>query len=210
MTHLTPEELRRWRDEGAEVDRQRVVTHLAECDACGARFAELVRTPSPGALPVRLRPEEFRPRGHRAFAHRQPGLMRWPALHPALAIAATLIVVAGIAALLAPDERSSNPVVRGTTASVVLQAPVGVVTDVSAVSFEWAGESTSGYRLRVFDLSAPATPLIDRDVTGLGYDPTQEERARLRPGGTYHWFVEYQTAAGTATVSPAATFAVSP
>ena len=44
MTHLDRDEIVRWWQEGAPSDRHRFVQHLAECDACGALFGEVIDT----------------------------------------------------------------------------------------------------------------------------------------------------------------------
>ncbi len=44
MTHLSSEQLQQWRDAPTEAARATVVEHLAVCDQCSQRYAELIRT----------------------------------------------------------------------------------------------------------------------------------------------------------------------
>lgn len=61
--HLDRDQLVRWRDHGS-ADRAAVLGHLAACDSCAARYAELVRTAPLAAAPVHFDPADFVARGY--------------------------------------------------------------------------------------------------------------------------------------------------
>lgn len=208
--HLALDELRRWRDEPAPADRDRIVSHLAVCDACGARYAELVRTAPPASLESGFDPELFRKRGYRVSPGGAP---RWWRAAPGIRTlaplaAAAMLVIAGIAYFAAPPPPAER-VVRGGQSGVQLVRPVGDSVPVTELRFEWsAPEGTAGYALHVVDLASLDEPVISRDGVTSGYAPTADERQRLQTGITYRWYVEYRTAGGGTAVSPAATFSI--
>ena len=66
VTHLTRDELVRWRDAPHQGDRDRIVLHLAACDDCGALYAELMRTRPATAAAEVLAPAAFAKAGLKA------------------------------------------------------------------------------------------------------------------------------------------------
>jgi len=206
--HLTTEELRRWRQTGAAADRDRVVGHLADCDACGARYAELIRTrPVEAAGPGRFRAADFTVRGLEAF--RAPSRRgSWvPAWAPAAA--AVMVVVALAVGYLVGPARDGQPTYRGEASGVELVRPIDDRVPVADLVFEWHADADLGpFRLRVIDLAAPDAPVIDREDAHSGYKPTPEERQRLKPGITYRWFVEFRSPGGGVDTSPAGRFEI--
>ena len=69
MTHLDREEIVRWWQEGAPSDRHRFVEHLAECDACGALFGELIDARPPDQNRRGIEEiESLKSRGYAAYA----------------------------------------------------------------------------------------------------------------------------------------------
>jgi hypothetical protein len=72
MTHLTRADLTRWRDAPDPADRDRIVLHLAECDECGALYADLMRTRPAAAGPDELEPAAFMKAGFEAGPVPQP------------------------------------------------------------------------------------------------------------------------------------------
>jgi hypothetical protein len=205
--HLTGEELRRWRDGEAEADRARIVGHLAVCDACGGRYAEMIRTEPIEAAPSRFEPVDFVGCGERVFtpvpARRWGWTTRW-----APALAAALIVVVGLA-YFAGRQGPRDAVYRGAGAGVELVRPIDARVAAADLVFEWrADEQLGPFRLRVIDLSAPEKPLIDRPGARSSYTPTDDERQRLKPGVMYRWFVEYRSASGGVDTSPAGRFEI--
>lgn len=194
--HLTDLELRAWHD-GRDEARDRVVAHLAECDRCGGRLAELLRTAPVDAAPSAFDAEEFRAAGRAAGTFRAGPRRSLRRSVPAAAAAAAVIV----AAVYLGSLRRETPQVRGGSGAVVLVQPSGTIAP-SALRFAWEGPSGS-YRLRVFDLASPDQPVIARDDAVSGYRPSAEELRRLRPGVSYRWFVERPE---SDAVSPAGRF----
>jgi hypothetical protein len=202
--HLSTADLLRWRDDGAG-DRARIVTHLASCAACRQTAAELERDRQADGGPEHFDPRDFVPTGHRAFTPRSGSRARlaW--------IAAAAAVV--VAALWIPTRFGdrSDSTLRGSGAPVTLVRPVGAAVNRGDVVFEWTLQTgVEAVRLTVTTLDGAATPLIERDVSGTRYAPTDEERGRLPPGQTIHWFVDYREAGGTTGTSPAARFTLAP
>jgi hypothetical protein len=202
--HLSPTELVRWRDHG-EGDRDRIVAHLAVCAVCRHAAANLERERPAEAAPARFAPGDFVPAGYRAGP-------RAPLPRPAMRAAylATAAVIA-LAVLVVPMwlRQRSDPAFRGATVPVELNRPVASVVDVQELVFEWtAAPGIDRFRLTVVAIDQPSTPLIDRDVTGTRYAPTDEERKRLHAGQSLHWFVEYRGANGVTGTSPAVRFSL--
>ncbi len=202
--HLSTADLLRWRDEGAG-DRVRIVAHLASCPACRQTAAELERERPADAAPERFDPREFAPVGHRALARRavSRGRLAWMAAAAALVVAAVWVPVA--------LRDGSGSTLRGGAVPVTLVRPVDTSVARREVAFEWTpATGVEVVRLTVTTLDGAATPLIERDVSGTRYVPTDEERGRLQPGRTIHWFVDYREAGGTTGTSPAARFTLAP
>ncbi len=201
--HLSTTELVRWRDDG-EGDRDRIVGHLAVCALCRRAAAELERERPADAAPARFDPKEFVAAGYRAGSRPPPRAT----LRLAYVAAAAVVV---LAAVLLPSwlRDRSDSALRGGDASLVLVAPVAATIAAQDVVFEWKAErAVDRFRITIVAIDAPGTPLIDREVSGTRYTPTEEERARLRPGQALHWFVEYRDAGGVVATSPAARFTV--
>lgn len=194
--HLTDLELRAWR-EGRQDGRDRIVAHLAACDRCGGRLAELLRTAPAGAAPSAFDAEEFRAAGRAAGTFRAgPRRSVWR-YAPAAAAAAAVIIAA---VYLGPLRRETSAV-RGGETAVRLVQPSGSIAP-SELRFAWEGPPGS-YRLRVFDLASSDQPVIARDDAVSGYRPSAEELRRLRAGISYRWFVERPE---SDAVSPAGRF----
>ena len=204
-SHLNSEELQRWRDDPSPADRDRIVSHLAVCDACGSRYAEMVRTSPAAEIDATLSADAFRERGYAVYGGRRPWFLAFTTLAPLTAAAAVLIAV-GVY-LLAPDRTPS--MARGGGAAADLLRPSRATVAANELRFEWTvPEGTTRQSLTVVDLSQPDEPVISRDDVRPGYVPTAEERLRLKPGVTYRWFVECRTATGATAVSPSATFSI--
>ena len=199
--HLTSDELIRWRDEARPVDRARVVKHLAECDACGARLAELLRTQPPDAAPRRFDPSRFVARGIDAgaagLAVRSPGRWRrtgwWV---PAAAAAAILLAVLVVPQLRRPAAPSGTT--RG--AEIALAAPVGDVR--APITFTWTGATgASRYLVEIYD--AELLRIAEGRTTGTRWTPGADVVSRLQPGRTYRWTVSALDSAGEPTQTSA-------
>lgn len=196
MTHLSDHELQRWR-EGHTADRDRIVAHVAACDACGGRLAELVRTAPASGPASTFDPASFRDAGLQTGQWRA-GARRGPWRYIPVAAAAAAVIVAVV--YFGPARRDA--VTRGGADAVRLVQPSGTV-DATTLTFTWAGPE-GPYGLRVFDPGNITEPVIARDAATTGYQPSPEERARLRAGVSYRWFVESESgqtsAAGRFTV----------
>jgi hypothetical protein len=189
MTHLTRDELLAWRDNPAPADRERTISHLAACDACGALYAELFRT-RPADLPsAHFKAGEFAQRGYSAGAasRRRPGLAR--VLVPLAAAAA--IVAAIVIPRLAPDpDPVADPgAIRGSRIEAV-QAVAG-----GAIIFTWTSPFVADrYAVEVIDASA--TRIFYRETRESRLTPGPELSERLRPGSRYTWTVTALDTAG--------------
>lgn len=212
MTQATPhlglEELVRWRDEPSSGQRERIVSHLAVCDECGARFAELVRTAPPASVESGFDIDAFRARGYQALRGERSGWRAALGVRTLAPVAAALVLaVAGITYLAAPPP--SERVFRGEADGVELIRPAGETVPLDELRFEWRGPTEAArYTLYVFDLASPDAPVINEDDVSSGYQPTAEERSRLQPGLRYRWFIEYREAGGGRRASPAAAFSI--
>ena len=196
--HLTQEQMQRWHADGAG-DRDAIVSHLAGCDACGQRYAEVVRaSPDAGAA---FDVEAFRAAGHRVGRWRLG--RRAAGWRMSAAAAAAAAVLFGVVYVAYPPQGPA-PVYRGDQSGVRLVQPSGLV-DRADLMFVWEGPE-GAYRLRVVDLDAPDAPVIARDDVTSGYRPAADELAALRAGVEYRWFVERPE--GDALTSPAARFSV--
>jgi hypothetical protein len=205
--HLSAEQLRQWRDGEAEADRQQIVGHLATCDTCSARYAEMMRTRPIDTAPARFDPADFVARGEQVFG--VPAPSRWHIPRWATAFGAALIVVLGLGYFLGRDFVYRESVYRGAGASVELVRPIDSRVAAADLVFEWrADEQLGPFRLRVIDLAAPEKPLIDQGNVRSGYRPTGDERERFKPGVIYRWFVEFRSASGAVDASPAGRFEI--
>jgi hypothetical protein len=191
MTHLTREELKRWWDAGSAEDRARVLTHLAECDACGALYGEVIE-----GLPVSPRWPEDRglvARAYEAGRTTQTGRRRWsmPALAGLAAAAALLVslalpVISG--RLSAPPAGEDD--IRGS--SLLPLAPVGTVE--LPVVFRWSSPiAASRY---IVELREDDRVLFRLTSERSGLELPEGSAARLVPGRTYSWTVVAVSAAG--------------
>jgi hypothetical protein len=209
MTHLTRDDLLRWRDTPDPADRDRIVLHLAACDECGAVYAELMRTRPAAAGPEELVPAAFTKAGADAgpvpLARPAPAAgstrsARWRRF--AVPLAAAAIVILGVTTLLKRDPVSF----RGGDSEPRLSAPSGSV-DSGALAFQWTTPpDTPAQRLLIYALDDPAQPVVDtRNVTS-PFRLAADQAARLRPGVDYRWMIEFTTRDGRVETSAARGF----
>lgn len=190
--HLSRHEIAAWR-EISRGDRERIVAHLATCAACRGVAADLERNQPADSEPERFRPEDFVARGYQVGQHRSAteSARRWPWVAAAAAM---------IAAVLLPmwmERVEQSSALRGGEAHLELVAPVNVTVPVEKLTFEWKLTSANArVRLNVVDLDRAGEPLIEREVIGLGYEPSADEKRRFRSGQSVHWYVENLSAPG--------------
>jgi hypothetical protein len=200
--HLSDDELREWRDGALDSERDRIVAHLGACESCSRRYAAIFRA-RPLDTAIADAPEDLRRRGYHAYA--PPTASRWATIFkPAVALASAALI---LFVLWTIRDDSTDPVYRGGTQGVELLAPPDGATVSSDVAFEWRTDRAGTCQLRVFDLSRPEAPVIDRRAES-GTQPSAAERERLSSGVEYRWFVECSSAAGESIVSPSRRFGV--
>ena len=198
MTHLSDADLLAWRDQGA--GRDRVIDHLAVCDDCGARYAEMIRTRPAGANPTVLRPDAFVGRGRQAWRDANARSWRWAAAGLAAAAALALVAVVDRPAAR-PAGRSEAPIVRGGSLQAI--EPVGDAR--LPLTFRWSSPvEASSYRLEVSD----ATHVVYAGTTpGDTLEAPPALASRLAPGARYSWRIVALDASGEPLAeSPAASF----
>jgi hypothetical protein len=203
MTHLTRDDLLRWRDAPSPADRDRIVLHLASCDDCGAVYAELMRTRPATAGPEELEPAVFLKAGADAGPAPQARINRPTAWRRfAIPLAAAAVLILGVTTLLDRDPGSF----RGGDNELQLSAPSGAV-DKGALTFQWTAlPGTPSQRLLIYSLDDPSQPAVDaRNVTS-PLRLTEEQAARLRPGIDYRWMIEFTTRDGRVETSAARGF----
>jgi hypothetical protein len=200
MTHLGRDELVRWRDGGAEADRERIVDHLAECADCVADYAELMRTRPAESLPSVLDPAAFVRRGHAALRPAaSPGRRLAWRLVPLAAAAAFVVALAG-PRLWVPTR--PEPILRG--ADFTELTPQGPVRP--PIEFRWRTPvKASRYLVEVYD--ADRQPLWRGEAAGASLSAGPDLERRLQPGREYRWLVTALDARGqTLSVSPLTSF----
>lgn len=194
MTHLTLQELTLWRDRPSEADRARIVGHLAVCEPCTSRLAELVRAAAPGAADAsKLAPGAFVQRGYRVMEKRRGQLIvfRPQVLIPLAAAAAILLAVWVPASRRASEPVDDTPVVRGTRPQGL--TPAGEVS--GPLEFTWASPvSPDRYGVEIKDAAGRRVFYRETRDARLASDAALE--AALRPGARYTWTVAALDGAG--------------
>lgn len=197
MAHLTRDDLVGWRDAPNPADRDRIVLHLAECDECGAAYAELMRTRPAAAGPAGLDPAAFV----------RAGVGAGPARHAtwrriAIPLAAAAVLVLGVTTLVRREAGSF----RGGDAGVQLTAPSGTV-DAGAIAFQWTAAADSpSQRLLIYALDDPLVPIVDAKNVSSPLQLTAAQAATLRRGTDYRWMIEFTTRDGRVETSAATGF----
>jgi hypothetical protein len=178
VNHLLREDLVRWRDEGRAEDRERITAHLAECEACTAAFAEVVRTAPLAAASTKLDPSKFVARGYAVRKASKPAtqFVSWKAWAGALSAAALviLIVFVGMPPL---DDDGDGPVTRG---SITITTP-------EPTSLSWtSGVTAARYDVQLLD--ARQVMVFQSLTQQTSLNLPADVRAKLAPGG-YTWKV---------------------
>ena len=190
MSHLTDEELVRWRDEGDPKDRDRVLGHLATCDDCRQRLADLVRNAPAAAAQTTFDPAPFIERGSHVIAPRR----RWAM--PSLWLGLGGLAVAAASLFLVLRPAPVPPIeVRGSE----LQAlkPAGNVTSVT--EFFWTSPyAAPKYRIIVRHPAGAVILQLESPRESAPLDA--ESRAKLA-AGAYEWIVDALDATGAVVSS---------
>lgn len=206
--HLSRKELERWWTHGDPASRARIVSHLADCDACGARYAELIDQRPPHPADLAPAPRDLVRRAYRLYRRSRPPAAWWPRRWVLAGAAAAILAVAvAVPALRGP----AAPVVDdGRIRGSALQAlsPIGVVQP--PIRFRWASPiAAARYTVEVRDAAGAllVTLSSDAEIVVLPAD----RQAELTPGQPYTWQVVATTAAGEEIMrSPPRSFVVSP
>jgi len=188
VTHLSDDELARWRDGDMPTDAARVRSHLASCDSCRRRLADAVRSAPPPA-PARFHAADFVGAGYGRY--RGASTTRWRRYRiPILAAAAVLTVafVLPIARVTAPGPGTpmvpADSTQRGMT--LRLDAPSGSVAGVR--EFRWQSPvAAASYRVDV--RSASGALVHTATVSGEGLRLDAATAAKFGPGAEYRWTV---------------------
>jgi hypothetical protein len=178
MTHLLPDELKTWFEQGRATDRDRVIGHLAECEACRKALSALAITAEAAdAAPAITVAEAVRA----GYAARQPATAgSWGAwLRPAYALAGAAVLVLAMLWVTTPSRTGDDNVVRGSELMAV--APIGPT---SSLEFTWASP---------FDV--PRYRVVIRDAGGALVYSGETTTSRLvidaASGGKFATMVEY-------------------
>lgn len=187
MTHLTLRELTAWRDGPSEADRARIVGHLAVCETCASRLAELVRAAAPGAGDAtQLMSGDFVQHGYGVMRKRRGRLIvfRPQVLIPLAAAAAIALAVWLPSSRPESGPAEEAPVVRGTRPQAL--TPSGEVS--GPIVFTWASPvSPDRYGIEVKD--AAGQRIFYRETPEARLTPDAALEAALLPGGRYLWTV---------------------
>jgi hypothetical protein len=188
MTHLTRDELRRWWMEGAPAERERILSHLAECDDCGALYGDVIDAEPvrPGTAPAF---PDLVPRGYRAYrVGRRPFGLHWRSPRVLVACgAAAVILLAVIVPALRESTTPADPAgdaIRGTSLQPL--APIGRIDP--PVQFRWVSPvEAARYTVEIRDERRALLFVLSTETESV--DLPRDELARLTPGRTYSWEV---------------------
>ena len=198
MQHLKAEELKRWVEEGDPAERERILSHLAQCDRCGTALVEIVRTEPALAGATRLDVRAFVEAGNRLGPKvPEETRSRW-IWAPALAAAIVLVSLALplFQEQLLQPEPSSRPAMRG--AAMELLSPVGEVE--MPFEFRWT-ETDSDVLIEVFD--AQRKPLFSHRTSGNSLAIPDALKSELVVGDTFYWMATRLDPSGQTTASSA-------
>jgi hypothetical protein len=203
VAHLSRDELVRWRDTPSEAERARVLSHIAQCDACSGLLAELMRTRPIATPPQRFDGREFVERGYRAADPSRVRVLRFtPRIAAALAAAAAILLAIVLPGLRGGPETvpTDTNAVRGGRIQAI--APVGDVD--GPIAFSWSSPvSASRYAVEVLDGSGQRVFFGETRETRLVADETGDLARALEPGARYTWTVAALDADGETIVRSA-------
>jgi hypothetical protein len=206
MTHLTADELKTWYEQGRANDRDRVIGHLAECEACRRTLSALAMSAEPdAAASPMVTAAEAVPLGYAARTA-APSTRSWAAwLRPAYGLAGAAVLVLAVVWLTTPRGGDSDNAVR--SAELLALTPSG---EASGVQFKWESPfDAASFRVSVRDAKGVLVmSLTTRESQAV---PDASMRARLVAGESYEWRVAALDAAGeTIAESKPVTFRYQP
>jgi hypothetical protein len=211
MTHLSPEELRRWWEEGAPADRERVIGHLAACDQCAALYERLI---DERPLDTALEPPDAAliAAGRGVYRRDQPATaatrparpMRWIGI--AAAAAAVLVLAVQFYGRPDPLVPPADETVRSTAIQPL--SPDGAVS--APFVFAWSSPvQAPRYELTVRDGRGMSVWTVTVEATRL--EAPAELLMRLASGEEHTWQATAINLRGERTVqSPPRRFVVRP
>ena len=183
MMHLSPDELKLWFERGQAADRERVITHLADCDTCRQSLSALAmaETSEPESTPA-LTVADAVPHGYAARkpAHGTGSWFGW--LRPAYGLAAAAVLVVTVMWLV-PGRGPDDGGVRSSALLAV--APVGTAT---AAAFRWESPfEAAKYRITIRDAGGALIGWWDAAASPSPIEPPL--LSRLNKDQSYSWQV---------------------
>lgn len=191
MTHLTAGELKTWYEQGRADDRDRVIGHLAECEACRRSLSALAMAAEPDAVvSPKVTAAELVPHGYGARKE-APSTRSWAAwLRPAYGLAGAAMLVFAVVWLTTSREGNQDQPVR--SAELLALSPAGTT---SAVDLRWESPfAAARYRVVVRDAAGAVVFRGETSASSLVVD--QSARAQMATMVEYTWTVSALDAAG--------------
>lgn len=191
MTHLSPDELQAWFEFGRAADRERVVGHVAECDACRKALAMMTAAAEPQVSTPIVRVEEAVPQGYAVRAASQPKRSTgWAWLRPAYALAGAAAAIVAVLWIATPRSVEFDNAVRSSELTTI--APAGPT---NALEFRWASPfNAARYRVTVRD--AAGTLVFSGETTGSSLAADEATRGKFATMVDYSWTVTALEASG--------------
>jgi hypothetical protein len=190
MTHFTDAELIRWCEAGPGADRDRIVSHLAACGSCAARYAAALRTRPLDTSAAAEDPDDVRRFAEVGRRIGAPGAAVFPMRRRVLWIAAPLAAAAVIVLAVTVARRGGDqpdagaaPVLRGATLHAL--TPDGETPADGRFAFS-SGIAAARYRITV---GGAAGPFYTAIVRGSPAPFPDDLRTQLKPGAAYWWTV---------------------
>lgn len=185
MAHLTGPELTAWFERGESSDRERVITHLAECHDCRRALSALATASEVETGPPVISVAEAVPRGYAARKQTASatGLAAW-LHHPAVRFAGATAAIVAVIWIATPTVNDPDDAVRGS--EVLLVSPTG---SSAATEFRWESPfDARRYRVTVRDGAGDV--IYRTEVSSSPARLDDQARARLTAGSSYVWQVE--------------------
>jgi hypothetical protein len=191
---LTRDDLERWWTHGDPADRDRIVTHLAECDACIQSYGALMDTRE-AELPPVTPPATAAAIGRRVpvDAHDSTARRSWHPWQFAGVGAAAALVIAFVFVTGRPSQSPAPDDSAIRSSRLTLLAPIGAVT--LPTELRWVSP-VAAPRFRVQLIAANGRELHTATVEAERLPLPEDVRQRLEPGQEYRWHVTALDAEG--------------